>query len=268
MHGLSSEARCHIQFSVTKSSSWKIKDTNETYLQEEFQYQQNNQYSMNSSLSSPLDTSNNNSDNGNNSRSNRMMNLSSSRNLRQSLAAGRGGRRLVSADSTLAANYTNTGLRYERQGEYSQALVYYEKALQLSMSSKGADHPDVIRILSDIADMNKAIQQQASSSASGASASGTPILTDRDKIRERAQQRLGNLATEGMGSWTQEDDERRLVSLRMKKSPLPSSASTASTAAAQIDQSEQTQKLNNQPLKKRTSIKDILKNKGHLSKDV
>merc|ERR1719198_357637 len=103
------------------------------------------------------------------------MNLSSSRNLRQSLATGRGGRRLVSADSTLAANYTNTGLRYERQGEYSQALVYYEKALQLSMSSKGADHPD---------------------------------------------------------------DIRRLVSLRMKKSPLPSSVSSASTAAAQIDQSE------------------------------
>ena len=44
----------------------------------------------------------------------------------------------------LATSYCNIGLVYNRMGEYSKALSYYEKALGIREKSLPATHPDLV----------------------------------------------------------------------------------------------------------------------------
>jgi tetratricopeptide (TPR) repeat protein len=41
-----------------------------------------------------------------------------------------------------AATYNNMALVYDNQGEYTQALAFYDKSLAISLKTLGPEHPD------------------------------------------------------------------------------------------------------------------------------
>ena len=50
----------------------------------------------------------------------------------------------------VAASYNNIGNVYNRQGNYEEALEYYQKDLDITVRLVGQDHPDVASSYSNI----------------------------------------------------------------------------------------------------------------------
>ena len=55
----------------------------------------------------------------------------------------------------LAISYNNIGLVYDKMGEYSKALSYYEKAQQIWQKSLPPTHPYIAEVKSDIENVKK-----------------------------------------------------------------------------------------------------------------
>ena len=53
----------------------------------------------------------------------------------------------------VASSFNNIGFVYANQGNYSKALEYYEKALNMRLSIYGEQHPDVADSYENLYDM-------------------------------------------------------------------------------------------------------------------